>query len=547
MAAPKLTVIGLDAATFDVIDPLVEAGELPHIARLLSEGTGGVLRSTTHPLTPHAWSTMVTGVNAGRHGIWDFMERGESGYELRLINGSFRRAPAVWDRLGRAGRRVGLVNIPFTWPAPHVDGFAIAGMDAGGREKGMTYPAELVDEMRHRYGALELDHRFPVTREGDADLDFVRRAAEQKVDASLWLTERFEPELLWVVFMAADHIHHVAWPDWDARGRESSVAATYRILDEAVGRLVEAADGNDVLLVSDHGGGSLAGVVNLNAWLAREGFLAYTPKTQGLGRRLRDELIARRRHLPKALRYRIKQRAGRLRERMYEREQYSVIDWPRTRAFSYGSFGSIVVNLRGRERDGTVEPGEEYERLRDEIAARALELRGPADEAIVAAVHEREDLFEGPELEKIPDLLVEFRDYEWLGKGNFTSRPDQDDPAAIWDDIELEPGSRHAYVGSHRHEGVFALAGPSATAGPRTFAGIEDVAPTVLYLLGERIPVELEGRLLAEALDPALLDARPPEYDDESAPFAVEHDAEGYAPEEAEEVERRLRGLGYIE
>lgn len=542
MAAPELTVIGLDAATFDVIDPLVEAGRLPHIARVLREGTSGVLRSTTHPLTPHAWTTMVTGVNAGRHGIWDFMERGESGYDLRLINGSYRRAPAVWDRLGRSGRRVGLVNIPFTWPAPAVNGFAVAGMDAGGREKGMTHPRELVDEMRHRYGALELDHRFPVTKEGDADIEFVRRAAEQKVDAALWLTERYEPELLWVVFMAADHIHHVAWPDWEERRLESAVARTYEVLDDAVGRLVEAAAGNDVMLVSDHGGGSLAGVVNLNAWLAREGYLAYTAKTERIGRKLVDALIARRRHLPKALRYRVKQRAGGLRERMYEREQYSVVDWPRTRAFSYGSFGSVVVNVRGRERDGVVEPGEEYERVRAEIAARALELRDPQGEPIVAAVHKREDLFEGPELEKIPDLLVEFRDYEWLGKGNFTSRGE-----SIWDAIELEPGSRHAYVGSHRHEGVFALAGPSATSAGRTMIGIEDVAPTVLYLLGERIPVELEGRLVAEAVAPELLDSRPPDYDDDSGPLAVEHDTEGYAPEEQEEVERRLRGLGYIE
>jgi predicted AlkP superfamily phosphohydrolase/phosphomutase len=541
MAAPKLTVIGLDAATFDVIDPLVEAGELPNIARILGEGTGGVLRSTTHPLTPHAWTTMVTGVNAARHGIWDFMERAESGYELRLINGSYRRAPAVWDRLGRSGRRVGLVNIPFTWPAPAVDGFAIAGMDAGGREKGMSHPAGLVDELRDRFGTLELDHRFPVTKDGDADIEFVRRAAEQKVDAALWLTERFEPELLWVVFMAADHIHHVAWPDWEERGRESSVAATYRVLDEAVGRLVEAAGGNDVVLVSDHGGGSLAGVVNLNAWLAREGFLAYTAKGQGLGRKLRDELISRRRHLPQWLRYRVKQRAGGLRERMYEREQYSVIDWPKTQAFSYGSFGSIVVNLRGRERDGIVEPGEEYERVRTEIIERALELRDPDGEPIVAAVHRREDLFDGPELEKIPDLLVELREYRWLGKGNVTTRSE-----SIWDTIELEPGSSHAYVGSHRHEGIFALAGPSATDGARTMIGIEDVAPTVLYLLGEKIPFDLEGRLVAEAIDPALLDSRPPDYDD-SAPLEHERDAEGYDPEEAEEVERRLRGLGYIE
>ena len=144
MARPALTVIGLDSATFDVVDPLVEGGDLPHLARLLERGASGVLRSTTHPLTPHAWSTMVTGVNAGRHGIWDFTERDATGYGLRLINGSYRRAPALWDRLAAAGRRAGVVNVPFSWPAPELDGgFAIAGMDASFREQGMTAPASL--------------------------------------------------------------------------------------------------------------------------------------------------------------------------------------------------------------------------------------------------------------------------------------------------------------------------------------------------------------------------------------------------------------------
>jgi predicted AlkP superfamily phosphohydrolase/phosphomutase len=538
---PKLTVIGLDAATFDVIDPLVEAGDLPNIARILEAGTGGVLRSTTHPLTPHAWTTMVTGVNAGRHGIWDFMERDETGYELRLINGSYRRAPALWDRLRRSGRRVGLVNIPFTWPAPEVDGFAISGMDAAAREKGMTYPADLLGELQGRFGALELDHRFPVTKDGRADTDFVRRAAEQKVESALWLDDRFEPELLFVVFMAADHIHHVAWPDWEERGRESAVAETYRILDEAVGRLVENAGGNDVVLVSDHGGGSLEGVVNLNAWLALRGFLSYARQTRQLHRKLFDELFELRRYVPQRLRYRVKQRAGGLRERVYERKQYSVVDWPRTRAFSYGTFGNISVNLRGREEHGIVEPGAEYEEVRDEIAAGAMDIRGPDGEPIVAAVHKREDLFDGPHIEKVPDLLIEFTDYKWLGKGNLRKVTD-----SVWDTIELEPGSDHRYVGSHRHEGIFALAGPSAVHAERTFVGIEDVAPTVLYLLGEPLPADLEGRLIAEAIDPDLLDRRPPEYDD-SGPQEIAGPAEGYSADEAEEIEERLRGLGYVE
>ena len=140
MSTPNLTVVGLDAATFDVIDPLLERGDLPHLARLLA-GSRGPLRSTTHPLTTQAWSTMVTGVNAGRHGLWDFVERGADGYDLVPVNGSFRRAPALWDRLRTAGRRVGVMNVPFTWPAPEVDGFALAGFDAAAREDGMSWPA----------------------------------------------------------------------------------------------------------------------------------------------------------------------------------------------------------------------------------------------------------------------------------------------------------------------------------------------------------------------------------------------------------------------
>ena len=218
MPKPKLMVVGLDAATFDVIDPLVEAGDLPNLAGLLGRGARGTLRSTTHPLTPLAWTTMVSGVNAGKHGIWDFSERDASGYGLRLVNGSHSRAPALWTRLS-ASRRVGIVNVPFTWPAPSVNGFALAGIDAAAREDGMTSPRELVHELQERFGRLLLDHSFPVDAEGRLDLELVRRACEQKVAIVDWLAERYDPELLFVVFMAADHVHHLAWPDWEERGR----------------------------------------------------------------------------------------------------------------------------------------------------------------------------------------------------------------------------------------------------------------------------------------------------------------------------------------
>lgn len=533
--------IGLDAATFDVIDPMVAAGELPNLARLAGAGARGVLRSTTHPLTPHAWTTMVTGVNVGRHGIWDFTERDDSGYRLRVANGSFRRAPAVWDRLTAGGRRCGLVNIPFTWPAPPVDGFVVAGFDAAAREAGWTHPPELVAELRARYGSLELDNRFPIGAGGRVDLDQVRTAAEQKTDAAIWLAERYEPDLLFVVFMAADHVQHLCWRDWERDPLSSPVAETYRILDAAVGRLLEASppDGN-VMVVSDHGAGPLDGVVNLNAWLAGLGLLSYAGATTDVGRRFADRLFRLRRIVPPRLRYALKQRWPRLREKAYETTDWSAIDWPRTKAFSYGTFGNVVINVRGREASGIVEPGAEYERLRDEIAARALELTGPDGERIVARVHRREDLFDGPELERVPDLLVEFDEYRWLGKGSLKTASTE-----LWDRIEIEPGSEHSYVGSHRHEGIVVLSGPDVAEGVALSAGIADVAPTLLYLLDEPIPSDLEGRVLFEAIRPERLDSRPATYDD--APLATVMGQERRSVEDSAEVEERLRGLGYLE
>ena len=545
MSTPGLTVVGLDAATFDVIDPMLEAGELPNLSHVFASGSRGVLRSTTHPLTTQAWTTMLTGVNAGRHGMWDFTERDTSGYRLRVVNGSYRRAPALWDHLTAAGRRVGIVNVPFTWPAQEVNGFFIAGLDAVAREHRMTYPESLISDLRARSRKLEFDHGLPLNGEGYIDVARMAAAIEQKVDAALWLAERFDPELLLVVFMAADHMQHYGWLEWEAEGLNSRVADVYRALDGAVGAFADAfGSTGDLMIVSDHGAGQMRGVVNLNAWLGQYGWLTYADSKvirEELPRLLLYRLLEQRRKLPTGLRNFAKQRAPGFRDRVHELKEFVAIDFRRTKAFAYGNMGNVAINVRGREKYGIVEPGEEYDRLCEEIRSKAHELVDPATgEKLITAVHRRDELFHGPAVDKLPDLIFEFVDYAWAGKGNLMKRT-----PTIWDTIKMPDSGKETYVGTHRHEGIVAISGPSARKGERISANIQDVAPTIFYLLGEPIPLDVEGLLIEQAIDPALLAERPPEYADAHALQIGE--AESYDADDLGKVEERLRNLGYLE
>ena len=159
----------------------------------------------------------------------------------------------------------------------------------------------------------------------------------------------------------------------------------------------------------------------------------------------------------------------------------------------------------------------------------------------MTAAHRREELCDGPFIDKVPDLVIEFTDYAWLGKGNMTERAgrhlglDLDRPRPRGELRRQPPPGRHRRA-----------LGPSALEGGEIVsARIEDVAPTVLYLLGEPIPVELEGRLLVEAIEPDVLDERPPDYrEGEEVEVAA---AQRYDAGETDEVRDRLRGLGYIE
>ena len=145
-------IIGLDGATWTVIDPWIKDGTLPHLARLRQEGSWGNLRSTIPPITAAAWSTFMTGKRPGKHGVFHFIklfddDGSTANGQPELVSGRSIKSSTLWDILGHQERRAVLVNIPLTYPPRAVNGVMITGLLTPSSAKVFTYPLELSQQI----------------------------------------------------------------------------------------------------------------------------------------------------------------------------------------------------------------------------------------------------------------------------------------------------------------------------------------------------------------------------------------------------------------
>lgn len=503
-------------------------GRLPHLAVLRDRGAFLPLRSTRPPVTFPAWTTCATGVHPGRHGIFDFTEIVPGTRRLRFLNGSDRAAPAVWETLSAAGKRVCVLGVPGTYPPEPVNGIFVSGFDspvATGVDRSFVHPPEAHAQVRA--------WRFADFQEGDIRpgwharaLDALRRGVADKADIAARLLAREPWDFFMVVFGEADTVSHHFWLFHDPAsprhrpGFEDAIGDIYARLDEAVGRLIDAAGPDTtVLVVSDHGfGGAGTGVVHLNNWLAERGHLAFNG---GRGGSLAKQAALR--LVPASWRGGLFRRLRGWAERAESASRFGGIDWTRTRAWSeeLNYFPSIRVNLRGRDPDGVVDPAE-YDGYVDALCA-ALEAWEP-----VAKAWRRDALYDGPERHRAPDIVLELALENGYSHSCLRARGG---PAfrRIAPD-EVLGGKERGMTGTHRDPGILLASKPVAADAP----GLEDIAPTVLAELGVPGP-PMDGRTLWGAA-PAT-----------GAAPARAAAARTYTPGEERVLEERLRALGYLE
>ncbi len=531
---PKVVLIGLDGATFSILDPLMSAGVMPFLRRWSADAVRAVLRSTSHPLTPIAWTTLMTGCLPGNHGVFDFVRADFDGPQPGFALGTSTdvRVETLWSIASRQGCRVTCLNFPCMFPPPAINGFVVPGFVPWRYLSRAVHPRDLYSRLKIVPGFDEktLAMDWDIERkalQGLAESEFEDWIRFHTAREAQWfsilnaLMDEHPCHLTAILFDGVDKLQHLCYhlldPDvplagmspW-AEGVRDLCLAYFRQLDGFIRAIIEAAgDAARVFIASDHGFQQAGDqIFYANTWLEQEGFL-----------RWKDSAWL--------------DHDGRLTPEGHAGID-TLIDWPGTVAFALTASGNAIWIRRARNGSTGV-AGDDYHGVRSRIADSLMRLTNPVTGTrVVERVMTREEAFPGSAVDQAPDLTLVLRDHSFL--------------SVLRSDAVLRP--RRSPYGTHHPDGVFMAAGPGVRRGERIAPfSIADITPTILHTLGLRLPGNLDGSPAYDAFETSWLAAHPVRHEESAAAaaaWAVENTT-SLGTDAEQEVLVRLRALGYLE
>lgn len=506
----KLLVIGLDGATLRVIEPLCDEGKLPNLKTLIAEGVHGTLESTFPPLTAPAWTSLATGKNPGKTGVFDFFNRAtqDSLQKKPTRSSDIRRAKPYWDYLSDAGVRVGIVNYPCLYPPYEIDGIMVSGVGSDPHEE-ICYPKEFKQALIEKCGDYRIDvlwHNKEYAKNPGLFVEDLLRLLEIN-NNTLDLLLNSDLEVLTFVIAAGDFAQHYMWryidpshpyyrrPEADKYG--PAFVRIWQRIDEIVGSAIEGLPKQaNVLIVSDHGFGPRRSSFCTNSWLHQEGYLVKRRFANarwlrgivgGLIGRVSPRLAGRATY---------KDRLGRI----LSMPAVAEIDVERSVAFSPPSgsrVGQICIN---RYAPLFEEGGGSVDEVKREITSKLRQTCGNL--GLTVNIYSPYELYTGKYVELAADILFEIDDFECTVHFGLDRK------------LYRKPARDAAFSGTHKKEGVFIACGADIKQGVEIEdAKIYDIAPTILHILGQPMPTDMDGRVLEEIFradsEPA---RRPVEY-----------------------------------
>ena len=389
----KVFVLGLDGATWDVLEPLIHDGLLPNLARLRKQGAWGSLRSVFPPLSPVAWTGVMTGKNSGKHGVFEFVEHGHDPLQGRVNSSRAIQSKLLWEIAQQYGKKTVAGGVPMSYPprpARCFPGFFLGDFLSPAGAPDFSSDPALLAELEKSVGPY---HPWSTSiHDGGNEavvLDDLLHFMKQHLSAIKFMMNRCDWDLFIFDLMATDRLQHELWHVWDlthpaAHGREQELKALrpkllefWKELDRGIGEIeADLPPDTAFLIISDHGFGPIEHYVNFNVWLLERGYIA-----------LKDSFYVKQKHWfyrrgitpewmyglmsrfglasHRVSRFRGKQDSliDRLGESLFLSRRH--IDWSRTRAYAQGNFGQIFLNLNGRQPNGCVAPEDVNSLIKD--------------------------------------------------------------------------------------------------------------------------------------------------------------------------------------
>ncbi|MFW6104573.1 MAG: alkaline phosphatase family protein [Candidatus Bipolaricaulota bacterium] len=538
----NIFLFGIDGASPDLINKWIDEGELKNLAKIKSQGLSGKLESTFPPLTGPAWSSFQTGVNPGKHGVYNWLDLSSS-YKGKLINRNSIKTKTIWNQISSNGGRIGLVSVPVTYPPEKVNGVIIPGFLTPSSAPDSTYPNNLSSELYERVPDFKYTLEPLVMSDNPKHwVSGLKKAVRDRGSAARYLYKNYFNETSKEVFMThfieTDRVQHFLWndgtDDYDPR------LEVFKQVDVEIGKTINLAPDDSVFIVlSDHGFGSFKYTFNVNNWLKSENYLtlSQTIKTktkQGISKlgfteqnmRSFGEILY---GLAKRLKLLENPTMGLSTSDALNSIFLSLndINWKGTIAYSRSDIGNIRLNLSGREKEGVVRE-DNYHNVRKEIMRRlsGLKVTGTNKNA-VDWVKPKEEIYSGPFLGNAPDIL--FNSLE--GKNCHGSIVGYGARMFFHSSIfskKFNPG------GHHRRDGILMACGKGIGQAERD-ASLLDLAPTILNLNSFEIPKQMDGKVIKE-----IAPEDPQYYEPE------DFYKESVKSDQNEEIERRLENLGYL-
>jgi len=525
----KVCVIGIDGATFDLIAPWINQGELPNLKSLIESGCSGVLESTIPPISPVAWSSFYTGVNPGKHGIFDFIEKSKTDQRIHFMNRSRCKALPIWWHINKAGYKATVINMPSTYPPDEINGQIISGLDTPSFESDFIFPKELKTELNNSVGEyiIDLNHHPKL-------IDAPRQYANQMIEmihmrekTVHYLIKNNPSEFFSVVFTATDRAQHAFWKLIDKDhpgyipGYEDELLRIFKRVDKAIGTIISVLDDStNVIIMSDHGMYGVYNSVDVNRWLLSNGFLflkkSYYAKLNDLYKRFKRRYIRK-------------------------KDQFIFhhnIDWSRTRAYFIGSWGNIFINVKGKEPYGIVSEGKDYEVIREEIIQGLEQLKDrKTNKNVINKVFKKEEVYHGNCLADSPDLII-----LWNKGYNSIKTPNEN--------LRKKRNIIQPYKilsGDHGPNGLFIAKSPNLKCGITDMkANIMDLFPTILYMMDIAVPRDTDGKILTELFTEDFLKNKGIKYEDKIYHDDDKEVSSVYSEEDSQKIADRLKDLGYI-